>query len=111
MRSDLELPVDEQKIIKREMIANSEIEFSEFLYDIKIFKIYKLDNRDIIAYQIEIFTLNDANVVYRYNYPMNFSADCHDPHTMIVDIMNLIEHPLKDYPEEKKKGKLGMKSN
>jgi hypothetical protein len=36
---------------------------------------------------------------------MNFSADCHDPHTMIVDIMNLIEHPLKDYPEEKKKGR------
>ena len=106
MRSDLELPDDEQKIIRREMIANSEIEFSEFLYDIKIFKIYKISNRDIIAYQIEIFTLNDANVVYRYNYPMNFSADCHDPHTMIVDIMNLIEHPLKDYPEEKKKGRI-----
>ena len=50
MRSDLELPDDEQKIIRREMIANSEIEFSEFLYDIKIFKIYKISNRDIIAY-------------------------------------------------------------
>jgi len=57
MRFDLELPQDEKKIIKREMIANSEIEFSEFLYDIKIFKIFKITNRDIIAYQIEIFTL------------------------------------------------------
>ena len=110
MRFDLELPQDEQRIIRREMIANSEIEFSEFLYDIKIYKIFKISNRDIIAYQIEIFTLQDAEVVFRYNYPMNFSADTHDPHTLIVDIVNLIEHPLKKYPEPKK-GKLGSKVN
>jgi len=30
---------------------------------------------------------------------------------MIVDILNLIEHPLKKYPEPKKKGKLGTKVN
>ena len=33
---------------------------------------------------------------------MNFSADTQDPHTLIVDILNLIEHPLKKYPESKK---------
>jgi hypothetical protein len=50
MRLDLEFAADEQRIIRREMIANSEIEFSEFLYDIKIYKVYKISNRDIIAY-------------------------------------------------------------
>lgn len=48
-------------------------------------------------------------MVYRYNYPMNFSADCHDPHTLIVDILNLIEHPLKKYPEQKKKKGISAK--
>ena len=108
LRSDLELGEDEKKIIKREMISNQEVEFSEFLYDIKIFKIYKLDNRDIIAYQIEIFTLNDPKVVYRYNYPMNFSAETHDPHTMIIDVVNIIEHPSEQLEEKDKKKKTGL---
>jgi len=37
MRLDLELAPDEQKIVSKLMIANTEIEMSEFLYDIKIF--------------------------------------------------------------------------
>jgi hypothetical protein len=35
----LELPAEEKKIIKRNMIQNQELEFSEFLYDIKIYEI------------------------------------------------------------------------
>jgi hypothetical protein len=57
MRSDLGLTHDEHHIVRREMIANSEVEFSEFLYDIKVNKVFKISNRDIISYQIEIFTL------------------------------------------------------
>jgi hypothetical protein len=56
--------------------------------------------------------LQDADVVYRYNYPMNFSPDTHDPHSLVVDIFNLIEHPLKKYPEPKKgKSKLGSRAS
>ena len=76
------------------MIANSEIEMSEFLYDIKIFQIQKLADKDIIAYQVEIFSLYDPDVVYVFNYPMNYSSETHDPHSLVIDVINLIENPL-----------------
>mmetsp|Transcript_11761 Transcript_11761/g.18027 ORF Transcript_11761/g.18027 Transcript_11761/m.18027 type:complete len:84 (+) Transcript_11761:931-1182(+) len=79
-----------------------EVELSEFIYDIKIYQMQKITDRDVISYQIELFALNDPDVVYSYNYPMNFSADINDPHTVICDVVNLIEHPFKDYPQSKK---------
>lgn len=82
-----------------------EIEMSEFLYDIKIYQVQKISDKDIIAYQIELFTLNDPEVVYLYNYPMNFSAETQDPHSLVIDVVDLIRHPLKTYVENKK-GKL-----
>jgi len=91
------------------MIANMEIEMSEFLYDIKIYQVQKISDKDIIAYQVEIFTLDDADVVYLYNYPMNFSSETQDPHSLVIDVVNLIEHPFKTYPQSKK-GKLQNKS-
>ena len=78
---------------------------SEFLYDIKIYQVQKKADKDIIAYQIELFTLNDPDVVYIYNYPMNFSAETQDPHSLVIDVVDLIRHPLKTYVENKK-GKL-----
>jgi hypothetical protein len=46
----LELPAEEKKIIKRNMIQNQELEFSEFLYDIKIYEIQVIENWSIISY-------------------------------------------------------------
>lgn len=41
--------------------------------------------------------MGDPDVIYQYTYPMNFSAKTQDPHTFIVDVVNLVEHPrLKD---------------
>jgi hypothetical protein len=37
IRSDLQMSTDELRIISKSMIANSEAEMSEFLYDIKVF--------------------------------------------------------------------------
>jgi hypothetical protein len=48
---------------------------SEFLYDIKLFQVSRTSNKDIISYQLEIFSLYDPDVVYLYNYPMSFSTD------------------------------------
>lgn len=61
--------------MRKTLIANSEAEMCEVLYDIKIFQIEKVSNKDVVAYQIEIFALGDPDVVYQYTYPMNFSAE------------------------------------
>ena len=111
MRLDLDLKPDEQKIVQKQMISNTEIEMSEFLYDIKIFQIQKISDKDIIAYQIEIFTLNDPDVVYLFNYPMNFSSETQDPHSLVIDVVNLIEHPFTTAPASKKGQKLQSKGS
>jgi len=69
---------------------------AEFLYDIKIYQVQKISNKDVISYEIEIFTVNDdPDLIYVYNYPMNFSVDIHDPHSLVIDVINLIESPLR----------------
>ena len=74
-RCDVDITQSEKKMICKHLLVNTEVELCEFLYDIKIYQIQKLKDRDIIAYQIEIFTLNDPDVIYQYTYPMNFSAE------------------------------------
>ena len=107
MRVDLDLTPDEQKIVAKQMIVNTEIEMSEFLYDIKIYQIHKLADKDVIAYQLELFTLNDPEVVYQYTYPMNFNAVVQDPHSLMFSVINLIEHPLDQNPALSKLQKKG----
>lgn len=43
---------------------------SEFTYDLKVYLIHKTkgDNK-LISYSLEIFALNDPDVIYIYNYP------------------------------------------
>ena len=49
-RIDLELPNEEKSILTRKIILNQEIEFSEYLYDIKIFELYKTETLKVISY-------------------------------------------------------------
>jgi len=35
---------------------------------------------------------------------MNFSAETQDPHCLVVNVLNLIEHPFKQDPKANKKG-------
>lgn len=115
MRKFKEFDDDEKKIITKQMICNHEVEMAEFLYDIKIYQVQKISNKDVISYEIEIFTVtDDPDLIYVYNYPMNFSADVHDPHSLVIDVINLIESPLrkekKDQNTGHKTGKLGSKN-
>ena len=41
---------DEKKLVNKLMICNLEVEFSEFLYDIKIYELQRLKDKDIISY-------------------------------------------------------------
>lgn len=104
LRKELELSEDDKKVVQKLMVSNLEIEFSEFLYDVKIFELQKLRDKDIVCYFIEIFTLNDPDVVYLYNYPMSYSAEIQDPHTLVVDEFNLIENPFKRRDDQPRKG-------
>ena len=95
-RVDLELTLDEARVVRKVLITNSEKEMSEHLYDIKLFQIQKISDRDIIAYQLEIFSLNsfaDPSTVYQYTYPMSFSGETQDPHSLVINVINLIEPP------------------
>ena len=104
-RIDIELNADEKKYISRSLISNTEIEFSEFVYDLKIYQVQMIESKDVIAYQIDIFTFSDPDTIYRFNYPMNYTPETNDPHSLVFDIFNLVEHPLKHQKEEKKSKK------
>lgn len=104
-RKDLDLSEDEKKLVNKLMICNLEVEFSEFLYDIKIYELQRLKDKDIISYQIEIFMLHEPEVAYLYNYPMNSASHLQDPHTLVIEEFNLIDNALKRGLELEKKNK------
>lgn len=72
-------------------------------------------SRDLVAYRIEIFAVSEPGEVYVYNYPLNFSPKIQDPHTLVLDIFNLIESPLKEWAQKgnskKKKSKFAHVSD
>jgi hypothetical protein len=80
-------------------LLNDEVDFTEFSYDIKLFKITRKHafgantdaGIDILAYHIEIFNLNDPELIYRYRFPVS-SVKPSDPLTFVVDVFNLINH-------------------
>jgi len=108
-RKDLDLTEDEKKIVNKLMIDNREHVFSEFLYDIKIYELQRIKDKDIISYQIEIFMLHEPEVAYLYNYPMNSASHIQDPHTLIIEEFNLIDNPLRRGLEQEKKNKQQQK--
>ena len=56
--------------VKRQLVFNQETEMSEFIYDIKLYQIVQVQDNVLISYALEIFSLNEADVFYLYNYPM-----------------------------------------
>jgi hypothetical protein len=44
------LTADEKILIDRKLILNQELELSEYIYDIKVFEIYKNENFEVISY-------------------------------------------------------------
>lgn len=49
-RIDLDLTNDEKHILTRKIVLNQELELSEYLYDIKIYEIYKIETLEVISY-------------------------------------------------------------
>ena len=64
MRQDLGLSADEEKVVQKQLVSNSEAEMCEFLYDIKLYQIQQRSDKDIVAYQLEVYSLADPDVVF-----------------------------------------------
>jgi len=87
------------EILTKTLLLNDEVDFTEFSYDIKLFKITKKHafgaetdaGIDILAYHLEVFNLNEPELIYRYRLPVS-SVQPADPLTYVVDVFNLINH-------------------
>lgn len=45
---------------------------SEFSYDVKLYQVFnKKYERKALSYSFEIFSLNEPDLVYRYNYALH----------------------------------------
>ena len=91
--------MESSEILDKTLVLNDEVDFTEFSYDIKLFKItrkhpfgFVSDIRtEILAYHIEIFNLNEPDLIYRYRLPVSTSRPT-DPVNFVVDVFNLINH-------------------
>ena len=83
------------------LIMNSEVEMSEFSFDIKLYENIEVAQDRIISYIIEIFNLNDPDTIYRYNHSINpYSTNIQTSMDIGVDLFNLIDHPHKKQNKE-----------
>lgn len=48
---------------------NQEVDMSEISYDVKMYKVFS--RKQIISYSLEIFSLNEPDLIYRYNYALH----------------------------------------
>jgi hypothetical protein len=89
--------------------VNQEFDFTEFSFDIKVYRVYnktKFGGKNLsigsetICYQVEIFCLNDPNILYKNCYPIKLPTEgVEDPVTIAVNVFNLVNHPF-DYMDE-----------
>eukprot|EP00347_Sterkiella_histriomuscorum_P013376 403364949 len=88
---------NETKLIEKKLVMNQEIDMSEFTYDIKLYLIIeKKEEEAQIAYSLEIFALNDPDIVYIYNQPSTKKSNAINVPSIIgIDVINLIENPIK----------------
>ena len=96
---------ESSKLMKKELIFNEEVDFTEISYDIKLFKVSRSSpfgsgnlqiGCETLSYHIEIFNVNQPDVIYKHRIPVQQTSlsSVHDPSTFIVDVFNLIDNPL-----------------
>ena len=118
LRRDANLMVDgfgeeAAELLQKTLVLNQEIDFTEFSYDIKLFKISSKSpygggrlevGSETLSYHLEIFNINQPDVIYKYRLPVQQDTEhnVHDPMTFAVDVFNLIDHPLKEIEERER---------
>ena len=98
---------ESEKLMRKELIFNEEVDFTEISYDIKLYKISRNSpfgqgnlqvGTETLSYHIEIFNVNQPDVIYKHRIPVQQTSksNVHDPHTFVIDVLNLVDNPLVD---------------
>jgi len=91
---------ESNELLSKTMVMNQEVDFTEFSYDIKMFKINRRSvygqgllevGIETLAYHIEVFNLAEPDLIYKYRLPVK-QQHPHDPLAYMVDVFNLINH-------------------
>lgn len=94
---------------------NQEVDLTEITYDIKLFKVMRKNQvgagtidltNETVAYHLEIFNINEPEVLYKYRLPMSQMGEkAHDPVTFVADVFNLVDHPFSSEANAQRKKK------
>jgi hypothetical protein len=86
----------EKDVLEKKLLMNQEVDMSEFSYDVKLYQVFsRQKEKQALSYSFEIFTLNEPDLIYRYNYALHEqSSFVHSPIHLGYDIVNLVENPL-----------------
>ncbi len=69
------------------------MDMSEFSYDVKLYQVFtRSKEQKSLCYCLEIFSLNDPDLIYRYTYALHEQSSLiNSPVHIGYDIINLIE--------------------
>ena len=105
-----QFPEQQNQILERTLLVNQEFDFTEFSFDIKVFRVFNktrygkrnlsMGSHETLSYQIEIFNVNEPNVIYKNSYPLKLpSPGVEDPVTVVANVFNLVNHPFDSVDE------------
>ena len=67
------------QLLQKTLVLNQEIDFTEFSYDIKLFKVTRKSpfgdgsleiGSETLAYHLEIFNVNQPDIIYKHRLPV-----------------------------------------
>ena len=83
---------ESQTLMKKTLVMNEEVDFTEISYDIKLFKISRVSpfgsgNLNIgcetLSYHVEIFNVNQPDIIYKHRIPVQ-QTSASNVHVRIV---------------------------
>ena len=92
--------------MEKQMVLNQEVDFAEFSYDIKMYRVSKKQQSDskkevdvfenmggvvTFAYHVEIFNINEPNRIFKYRMPLS-NEKSNDPLSFTAEVFNLVHY-------------------
>lgn len=85
--------------MEKTLVLNQEVDFAEFSYDIKMFKVCQKKMNEFgaqqtYAYHIEIFNINEPANIFTYRMPVTEKSN--DPLSFVSEVFNLVNFREKE---------------